>query len=131
MSPSVTEGLLIVDAQCTTCLRSIAWASKRWRRGLAPAVVASWDLADARLGELGLERHDVDSAVWLVEGDRRSRGAAAIARSLRRCRGAWPIVGVVLEWPLIESQAQRAYGAVARGRNRGVAPQCSTNSVTP
>jgi len=47
-----------------------------------------------------------------------TRGAAAVAAVLRECRGAWPLLAMLMRLPVIRNIAELGYQLVARNRHR-------------
>ena len=75
-----TGPVLIYDADCGFCVRSLGWAITL---GIT-CDNASWQSLD--LSALGLTEDDVQQAAWFAHGDRRWRGHLAIAQALRTSR---------------------------------------------
>ena len=115
------SGVLIYDADCGFCVRSLGWAIKL---GIT-CDYASWQSSD--LVELGLTEDDVTSAAWYVAGKRRWRGHEAIACSLRTSRYL-PVrwVGRLLGTSLVAPIARPAYQWIADHRYQlpGGTPAC-------
>jgi predicted DCC family thiol-disulfide oxidoreductase YuxK len=77
---------------------------------------------------LGLSREDVTHYVWLLLGDRRFRGHAAVAALLRSQRSAgWRFLGRLLVTPPFSWASAGAYSVIARVRHRlpGGTPACA------
>jgi predicted DCC family thiol-disulfide oxidoreductase YuxK len=106
-----TSGLLIYDADCGFCVRSLGWAIKL---GIT-CDYASWQSQD--LVALGLSLDDVVSAAWYVDAGRRWRGHEAIAQSLRTSR-YFPVRGVgwLMGRPVIGPIGRPAYQWIADHR---------------
>lgn len=64
------------------------------------------------LARVGLTPQDAERWVWAIEGERRLRGAAAVARVLQEMGGPWVALGLLARMP----GAGLGYGAVARCR---------------
>ncbi|MFT4215370.1 MAG: DUF393 domain-containing protein [Microbacterium sp.] len=113
--PESMGSVLVYDGDCAFCTSAAAWIAQR-----AQVQTQPWQTAP--LNDLGLSVPQVQSAVWLVDEERRggSRavgGADAIAAVLRRARSPWwRGVGAVLQWPLVRSLARVGYRIVARCR---------------
>ncbi len=115
--------MLVFDGDCAFCT---TWAERlRDRCTVAPRIVA-WQLTDLRA--LGLDAERARRAVWLVQGDHRASGHAAIAALLRAQPGFWArLLGRLLVTPPFSFVAAVGYRLVARFRHRlpGGTPACA------
>ncbi len=115
------RGVLIYDADCGFCVRSLGWAIKM---GIT-CRYQSWQSSD--LGQLGLTEADVLEAAWYVDGSRRWRGHEAISKSLRTSR-YFPVrwIGWLLGTALVAPIARPAYTWIANHRYQlpGGTPAC-------
>lgn len=95
MSPKMPAAPLIVlfDARCGLCERSVAWLARRDRRGAL--LFAPNDGVTARLA--GEPVGGEPSGVVVLDGSRRLVGAPALARALRALGGVWSLAGLVLD----------------------------------
>lgn len=109
--------LLVYDGECGFCVRSARWIAARLP---GAARVEPWQSLE--LEELKLSQPDVEAAVWWLEdrgrGQRRSRGAEAIGRSLVAVGGAWGIIGRLIVHPPLCWLARPTYALVAANRHR-------------
>ena len=112
---------LIYDGDCGFCTRSV-----RLVEHLPVRVrVVPWqeaDLAALRTTE-DRARHEV---VWVPVRGRVRGGAAAVAQLLQHCRAPWPVLGRLMDLPLLRGLAELAYRGVANNRHRlpGATPAC-------
>lgn len=86
--------IFVYDGDCAFCTRTARWAERRLG---GRAAVEAWQALD--LGALGLTIHDVTTAAWWIDGERRDRGHRSIGRALVAIGGAWGIVGRLLLVP--------------------------------
>ena len=102
---------LIWDGDCGFCARSLDWMREL---GCSIPTRAWQEVPD--LAALGLTEAEVRESVWVVDGERRYAGAAAIAMALTtsRHRAVRALAPVVRRAP----GAQAAYKIVARNRGR-------------
>lgn len=104
--------LCIYDGDCGFCSRCVTWAQKR--SGVRFEPFQRVDLA-----AYGITTEQAAAAVqWVDDDGTVARGAAAVAKVLRACRGGWPVLGRLMRVPGISWIAELAYGAVARNRHR-------------
>jgi predicted DCC family thiol-disulfide oxidoreductase YuxK len=116
--------LLVFDGDCGFCARSVR-AIQRWVRPVSVSF-QPWQSLD--LAALELTEDQVNAAVqWCVPAAdgpdagrllARASGAAAIGHVLRRGRGPWPVVGVLLALPPVSWLAAVVYRLIARNRHR-------------
>ncbi|MFV0523783.1 MAG: thiol-disulfide oxidoreductase DCC family protein [Acidimicrobiales bacterium] len=109
----MTSPVLVFDGDCGFCTRVALWARRRLPPG---TVVAPWQTLDLR--ELDLDRTQVESAAYWVDGSRRWRGHRAIARAARAMGGPWAVAGTVISVPPFSWLARVGYRLVARFRHR-------------
>ena len=110
---------LIFDGDCGFCTTSANWVERRTTADVVP-----WQRFD--LDAAGLTEAEASAAVQWVDGEQRLSGARAIAAVLRRCGGAWPLVGRLIDLPPMRPLAALGYRLVARYRYRlpGGTPAC-------
>lgn len=110
----------LFDGDCGFCRK---WA--RWLQRQLPTDVtflAYQDLED--VGAYGLTEHDVETASYWIDQDRKPhRGARSFACALRQGRGAWAALGALLDAPVVRVAADRLYPIIARNRHRLPAPE--------
>lgn len=114
--------MLVFDGDCAFCTMTVG----QLRRLVRPqATIVAWQHVD--LGQLGLTAEACrESVQWVPRpGEALSRGSA-VAAVLRAGRGAWPLVGRVLQWPLARRLTDAGYRLVAANRYRlpGSTPAC-------
>lgn len=113
---STNRALLIYDGNCGVCSSWATWITKKWKEPhTAEAVPCQW-LSEADLQSLGLSTDDVKRAAWWVEDGQRSRGHAAVARSLVLVGSVWGLVGRLLLVPPVSWPAAVGYSVVSRYR---------------
>lgn len=102
---------LIWDGDCGFCARSLGWM-----RDLGCTIPARPWQQVPDLAALGLTEAEVGESVWVLDGQRRYAGAAAIAMALgtSRHRAVRALAPVVRRAPGSEA----AYRVVARNRHR-------------
>lgn len=111
--------MFLFDGQCGFCTRWAEWLARRLPEGHDVRPYQSIE----RLDEFGLTEADVRAASYWVEPSGELHGGPrAFAAALRRGRGLWPVLGVVLGLPVVRSIAAAVYGWVARNRHRLPAP---------
>ena len=104
--------LCIYDGDCGFCSRCVAWASRRSEVRFEP-------FQRTDLAAYGITEDAAATAVHCVGPDGRvTRGAAAVAAVLRECRGAWPLLAMLMRLPVIRNFAELGYQLVARNRHR-------------
>jgi len=104
--------LCIYDGDCGFCSRCVAWASRRSEVRFEP-------FQRTDLAAYGITEDAAATAVHCVRPDGRvTRGAAAVAAVLRECRGAWPLLAMLMRLPVIRNIAELGYQLVARNRHR-------------
>lgn len=113
MRAAYAGGMLVYDADCGLCVRSLGWA----RRLGAECDAVAWQEAD--LDELGLSEQDVVDAAWFVTDHERFRGHEAVALTLQSSRHVpMRLLGRVVGSRLLRPVASRAYAWVAGNRHR-------------
>lgn len=110
--------IVLFDAQCGLCERSVAWLARRDRRGAM--LFAPNDGVTARIA--GEPRGGEPDGVVVLEGSRRHVGAPALARALRALGGIWPLAGRALD-ALPRPLSAAVYRWVA-GRRRHISGAC-------
>jgi predicted DCC family thiol-disulfide oxidoreductase YuxK len=80
------------------------------------------------LRRLGITREEADRTAWMVGGEGRLEGAAALNRVLRELGAAWPLVAAAYRLPPIAIAEEALYrwfaARRARFRRFGVTPEC-------
>jgi predicted DCC family thiol-disulfide oxidoreductase YuxK len=108
----------IFDGDCGFCQRWAAWLERRV--GTTVRFLPFQTLDD--LARFGLTVEDVQSASYLIESSDAYRGGRGIARALTHSRGAWRLVGRLLDLPVVRPASAIAYCLIARNRHRLPAP---------
>jgi predicted DCC family thiol-disulfide oxidoreductase YuxK len=118
----------VFDGDCAFCT---TWVRRLERiLGVFPES-QPWQWLDHEA--LGLSRHDVTHAAWLVRDGRRYRGHASIAAILRAQRSpGWRFLGHLLVTPPFSWAAATGYALIARFRHRlpGGTPACALPKPT-
>lgn len=112
---------LIYDGDCGFCTRSVRWVERLPVR----VRIVPWqeaDLTALRTTE-DRARHEV---VWAPPRGRVRGGAAAVAELLKHCRCPWPVLGWLMDAPVLRGLAELVYRCVADNRFRlpGATPAC-------
>lgn len=111
--------LFVFDGDCGFCRKWATWVERRIDGGATFVTFQSIDL-DA----LGLSVAEVSTAsYWVDERGRRFRGNRSFARALRRASGAWRLLGVVGDLPVVRHGLSVVYRWVAGNRHRLPAPE--------
>lgn len=105
--------ILVYDGDCAFCTRTARWAERRLHDR---AAVRPWQALD--LDALGLTEHDVTTAAWWVDGDRRDAGHRSIGRALVAIGGLWRLLGWLLLLPPVSWIARPVYALIARNRHK-------------
>lgn len=118
MPASPTTPVLVFDGDCGFCTKSAHWLTRRGGAEARPAY--SLPLTDDDL------TRTLDAAGWMVDGEIRAWGAAAIAEALRHRGGPSALIGLLLTLPVIRVVADAVYAWVARHRHQmpGATDQC-------
>lgn len=115
--------LLVFDGDCAFCT---TWVRRLERVLMVFPETEPWQWIDHE--SLGLSREDVAHDMWLLLGDRRFRGHAAVAALFRSQRSlGWRFLGQLLVTPPFTWAAAAAYAVIARFRHRlpGGTPACA------
>jgi predicted DCC family thiol-disulfide oxidoreductase YuxK len=112
---------LVYDGDCGFCTRSVRLVERLPVR----VRVVPWqdaDLSALRTTE-DRARHEV---LWVPMRGRVRGGAAAVAQLLKHCRAPWPVLGWLMDLPLLRGLAELVYRWVADHRSRlpGTTPAC-------
>ena len=106
--------VLIYDGDCSFCTLCVQWMERHLP--YQPGIVA-WQFAD--LASLGVaEAEAANSVQWVEPSGRVSSGAAAVARLLVACGGAWAVLGRLTLVPPVSWVAAGIYRLVADNRGR-------------
>ncbi len=113
---SARSSTLIYDGECGFCQRAAQWLIRRSPHA-DYRLIGSQELSDEELVTMGLNRHDVESALWWVDVNTIAAGAPAIAAVLGRGSFPLPILDAVLSLPAVRPVAALLYRIVARYRH--------------
>lgn len=114
--------LVIFDGTCGVCQRGAAWLKRH--NGELFEVRASQSMTDESLAELGLTRVQVQTAVWLITPRGPVGAERAIAAMLRHSHAAWPLLGVLIDLPVIRLVSGVVYRTFAKNRHRLPSSTC-------
>lgn len=112
------RALFIYDGDCGFCRKWAGWL--QGRVGAAIRFVPFQRLGDLARFDLTVE--DVQTASYLIEEGRPYGGGPGIARALQHARGAWRLIGLLLDLPGLRGLSAIAYRFIARNRHRLPAP---------
>lgn len=103
---------LIWDGDCAFCARCVKFIENRITTS---AKIVAYQKAE--LTELGLTEAQCSEALqWVfVDGKIRS-GSRAVAALLRSGSGAWPVLGVLIDLPIIRLFSSAIYKLIAKNR---------------
>lgn len=114
-----TPPFFLYDGECGFCQKWMRWLARRVRDRIEFIPSQSVD----NLPAFGLSDDDVRTAsYWVDENGVAHRGNSSIAHALQQADGAWRLVGLALELPLVRVVAAAAYRVIARNRHRLPAP---------
>jgi predicted DCC family thiol-disulfide oxidoreductase YuxK len=106
--------LFVFDGGCGFCRKWAGWVERRLDGSVTFVPFQSIDL-DA----VGLRPEQVRTASYFVdERGRTYRGNRSFSRSLRRGRGAWRIVGLIGDLPVVRWVLRLVYRWVVGNRHR-------------
>jgi predicted DCC family thiol-disulfide oxidoreductase YuxK len=100
-----TDALLIYDGDCAFCKQSLKWALEKF-----PEFCRYVAFQKVDFDEFGLKLADVQSQVWLIEGEKRLGGHRAVSWLFRQQKSLWwrtlgalidafsPISALVYRW---------------------------------
>lgn len=119
---------LIYDAECGFCERSAHWLNVHTPQR-SFEIVSSQSFSEADLLAKGLDRHDVDTYLWWVDGVSKYRGHFAIAQALQDGSWSMHLLGKLIAARAIQPFAAIAYATVAKYRRRlpGGTATCRTD----
>lgn len=107
-----TDALLIYDGDCAFCKQSLRWALDR-----LPEFCRYSAYQKVNFGELGLQLTDVQSQVWLIDGDLKLGGHLAVAWLFRQqCGLGWRSLGLIIQ--IFSPVSALVYRWVAKNRHR-------------
>lgn len=116
------EVTLLFDGDCGFCTFVINKV-KRWLKPRAQIV--QWQAAD--LDDLGVTESECAESIQFVaeDGTHVSEGQA-VAQVLKVSRQPWPVLGSIVDLPLVINVANATYRLIARNRYRlpGSTPAC-------
>lgn len=116
---SRTRDTFVFDGDCGFCRRWAEWLGRRLRFGCEIRPYESFE----RLQDVGLTTADVRRrSYWVSATGEVYGGHRGFAAAFRHSRGLWPLLGVVMDLPVIRVVAALVYRWVARHRTRLPAP---------
>lgn len=104
---------LIFDGDCAFCTSCANFAAERLDRSIA---VEPWQRLN--LAAFGLTEADVTTAVYWVDASGTYRGHLGVARCCRAMGKLWPVLGRLIEFPLIRPIAGVMYRVIATNRHK-------------
>ena len=120
-----TRPLVIFDGACGFCTWCVH-AAQRYVQ--APMDYAPYQHLE--LAAWGLHEDQVSASVYVITSSTTLSGARAVAAIMKRGRRPWPVLGSILDAPVLRPFAERGYRFVARHRGRlpGVAPAINADT---
>lgn len=115
---STAQLIVLFDAQCGLCERSVAWLMRRDQHGAL--LFAQNDGVTARIA--GEPAGGEDAGIVVLDGSRRLVGAPAVALALRALGGIWSVAGLALG-ALPRPLADALYRCIA-GRRQAISGAC-------
>lgn len=123
MTAPVQRPALVFDGDCGFCTRSAGVARRVLPAGFA---VVPWQEVDlAAVGTTAARARQ--EVLWVPRTGEVVGGAGAVAAALRAAGSGWPLLGRLLQLPLVDRLADAVYRAVAANRMRlpGGTPACA------
>ena len=120
------KSFLIWDGDCAFCARCVQFIQRRIRTS---ATIVAHQKADLKV--LGLTTEQCNQALQWVNSDGRIRsGSRAVAELLKTANGAWPVLGVLIDLPIIRIISSAIYKLIAKNRQHlpGGTAACALDS---
>ncbi len=112
IKPTNLESVLVWDGDCSFCSRCVNFIQKRISTS---AKIISHQKAD--LESLGLTTEQCNQALqWVSSQGQIRSGSRAVAALLRSGGGAWPVMGVLIDLPVIRLISSGIYKVIAKNR---------------
>ena len=112
INPTNLESVLVWDGDCSFCSRCVNFIEKRISTS---AKIISHQKAD--LESLGLTTEQCNQALqWISSQGQIRSGSRAVAALLRSGGGAWPVLGVLIDLPVIRLISSGIYKVIAKNR---------------
>lgn len=106
------DALLIYDGDCAFCKQSLKWALEK-----LPLFCRYVAFQKVDFSEFGLQLADVQSQVWLVEGENKYGGHRAVSWLFRQQKQVrWRALGLLID--IFSPISALVYGWVANNRHR-------------
>lgn len=125
-STSAENSFLIWDGDCAFCSRCVQFIQRRIRTS---AKIVAHQKTDLKV--LGLTTEQCNQALQWVSSDGRIRsGSRAVAELLKTANGAWPVLGVLIDLPIIRLFSSAIYKLIAKNRQHlpGGTAACALDS---
>ena len=120
------KSFLIWDGDCAFCARCVQFIQRRIRTS---ATIVAHQKADLKV--LGLTTEQCNQALQWVNSDGRIRsGSRAVAEFLKTANYAWPVLGVLIDLPIIRIISSAIYKLIAKNRQHlpGGTAACALDS---
>ncbi len=120
------KSFLIWDGDCAFCARCVQFIQRRIHTS---ATIVAHQKADLEV--LGLTTEQCNQALQWVDSDGRIRsGSRAVAELLKSADGVWPVLGVLIDLPIIRLFSSATYKLIAKNRQHlpGGTAACALDS---
>ncbi|MEI8024377.1 MAG: DUF393 domain-containing protein [Actinomycetota bacterium] len=120
------KSFLIWDGDCAFCARCVQFIQKRIRTS---AKIVAHQKTDLKV--LGLTTEQCNQALQWVNGEGRIRsGSRAVAELLKTANSVWPVLGVLIDLPIIRLFSSAIYKLIAKNRQHlpGGTAACALDS---
>ncbi len=117
---------LIWDGDCAFCARCVQFIQRRIHTS---ATIVAHQKADLEV--LGLTTEQCNQALQWVDSDGQIRsGSRAVAELLKSADGVWPVLGVLIDLPIIRLFSSAIYKLIAKNRQHlpGGTAACALDS---
>ncbi len=116
----------IWDGDCAFCARCVQFIQRRIHTS---ATIVAHQKADLKV--LGLTTEQCNQALQWVNSEGRIRsGSRAVAELLKSANGVWPVLGVLIDLPIIRLISSAIYKLIAKNRQHlpGGTAACALDS---
>ncbi len=120
------KSFLIWDGDCAFCARCVQFIQRRIHTS---ATIVAHQKADLEV--LGLTTEQCNQALQWVDSDGQIRsGSRAVAELLKSADGVWPVLGVLIDLPIIRLFSSAIYKLIAKNRQHlpGGTAACALDS---